>query len=189
MAVEYEEGFYLFLPAPVLKEDFCSGDLCLPYQKVSCFKNTLHDLESVLWINLWFLLSHLPGWLTPEERERHFDCILTHSLDRYFFIRNCGSVYYEVLSAVMEVYGRDYFELSQSVRCFENLAYCYHVVEQSEVFRSEPEVHWDPKELIQENYYEVIQSFFMCAHKRMQGTNHKVLPLRDIALEGRRNRV
>ncbi|KAF8891907.1 hypothetical protein CPB85DRAFT_1332043, partial [Mucidula mucida] len=160
-----------------LKEDFCSGDLCLPYQKVSCFKNTLHDLESVLWINLWFLLSHLPGWLTPEERERHYDCILAHSLDRYFFIRNCGSVYYEVLSAVMEVYGRDYFELSQSVRCFENLAYCYHVVEQSEVFRSEPEVHWDPKELIQENYYE-----------RMQGTNHKVLALRDIALEGR-NRV
>ncbi|KAF8909113.1 hypothetical protein CPB85DRAFT_1308495 [Mucidula mucida] len=189
MAVEYEEGFYLLLPAPVLKEDFCSGDLWLPYQKVPCFKyNTLHDLESVLWINLWFLLSHLPGWLTPEERERHYDCILTHSLDRYFFIRNCGPGYYEVLSAVMEVYGRDYFELSQSVRCFENLAYCYHVVEQSEVFRSEPEVHWDPKELIQEDYYGVIQSFFMCAHKRMQGTNHKALALRDIALEGR-NRV
>ncbi|KAF9020218.1 hypothetical protein BDZ89DRAFT_1138803 [Hymenopellis radicata] len=191
MAVEYQVGTHLFEPLPVLKR-FRPG-MSSPPKKAHWFKfNFLHDLESVLWIYLWFLLKTLPESFTPAEVERHrnpivrlnhmlFDGSLKPSVWRFFFMEHCatdmGREYNEVITALTAVYGVD-SKLPKALESFQCLAGCYHEVESSKPLLPESQhmTHWDRKVFLHE-YYQYIHFYFMDAHEQMKDNTDKAIPI------------
>ncbi|KAF8867934.1 kinase-like domain-containing protein [Mucidula mucida] len=96
MAVEYQRQKHQFNPRRAFQP---SRSRTTKRSKALWFKfNFLHDLESVLWIYLWFLLDTLPAQFTPADCEANrtvvlrlnetlFDGTLRCSSDRLEFMQ------------------------------------------------------------------------------------------------------
>ncbi|KAF9032654.1 hypothetical protein BDZ89DRAFT_1063276 [Hymenopellis radicata] len=191
MAVEYQVGRHLFeLPRVLVRIRHGKPP---PPDQVDWFKfNFLHDLESVIWIYLWFLLETLPESFTPAEVVRHkkpilslyhmlFDGSLRGSADRRMFMEHCATVkgreYKEVISALTEVHGVDSM-IPKALQAFQCLAGCYGAVESSKpLFPESPHMtHWDRKVFLHE-FYEDIHFYFMDVHEQMKEKTDTALPI------------
>ncbi|KAF8891899.1 hypothetical protein CPB85DRAFT_248345 [Mucidula mucida] len=191
MAVEYQMQKHEFRPKAV--RHILRGVSRLP-QPAPWFRfNFLHDLESVIWIYLWFLLETLPESFTPSEIDEHripililrhrlFDGSLKASTERMNFILNCATPvwcgYNDVTSVLTAVFGAD-SKIIKALQSFECLAGCYEDVELSKPLLTEsPHTrHWDRKVFLHE-YYQYIHLYFMNAHDHITDTTEKALPIR-----------
>ncbi|KAF8869095.1 hypothetical protein CPB85DRAFT_1401682 [Mucidula mucida] len=196
MAVEYQFGGHLFRPQPPTT-DFFPGESPppTPPTPLPWFKfNFLHDLESVLWIYLWFLLDTLPRTFTPVQIEQHKTAILrlnhmlfNFSLDvsaqRLVLMQNCAtdmqSAYGEIVDALTKVYGVD-SKLPKALQSFKTLSTCYRIVEASQplLVESPQATHWDRKAFLHK-FYKAIHIYLMDAHDQMKDKSDEARPLSD----------
>ncbi|KAF8867729.1 hypothetical protein CPB85DRAFT_1571877 [Mucidula mucida] len=156
--------------------------------------NFLHDLESVLWIYLWFLLDTLPKAFTPMQIEQHKTAILrlnhmlfNFSLDvsaqRLVLMQNCAtdmqSAYGEIVDALTKVYGVD-SKLPKALQSFKTLSTCYRIVESSQplLVESPQATHWDRKVFLHK-FYKAIHIYLMDAHDQMKDKSDEARPLSD----------
>lgn len=107
MAVEYQYGRHLFLSLGIPTTP--------PLSTVDFFRfNFLHDIESVLWMFMWFLFTTVPDGLdmaqTREVRRKIrafaaklFNGSLLPSRERAIFIEDLGTVDQEGFKAAFNV--------------------------------------------------------------------------------------
>ncbi len=190
MAVEYQVQEHLFKPRRTFQPSRSGTTNC---STAVWFKfNFLHDLESVLWIYLWFLLDTLPAKFTPADREAHrtvvlslnetlFDGFLRGSMDRLRFIEAFQTDekrrYDEIISALTGVHGV-HSMLLKALQAFQYLVACYGAVQSSQpVLPDSPHMtHWDRKVFLHA-YYEDIRAYFMDAYEQVKDTTEEALPI------------
>ncbi|KAF8868829.1 hypothetical protein CPB85DRAFT_1361524 [Mucidula mucida] len=143
--------------------------------------NFLHDLESVVWIYLWFLLDTLPKAFTSMQIEQHKTAILrlNHMLFNFRWMSRLSSAYGEVVDALTAVHGVD-SKLLKALDSFKTLSSCYRIVESSQplLVESPQATHWDRKVFLHK-FYKAIHFYFMDAHEQMKDKNDRARPLRE----------
>ncbi len=190
MAVEYQVQDHLFEPRQTFQP---SRSGTTKRSKAVWFKfNFLHDLESVLWIYLWFLLDTLPAKFTLADREVHrtvvlkfnemlLDGSLRCSSDRLMFMQAFQTDkkrrYGEIISALTGVHGVDSM-LLKALNAFQYLVDCYGVVQSSQPLLPDSQhmTHWDRKVFLHA-YYEDIRAYFMDVYEEMKDTTEEALPI------------
>ncbi|KAF8868836.1 hypothetical protein CPB85DRAFT_1361542 [Mucidula mucida] len=161
--------------------------------------NFLHDLESVIWIYLWFLLDTLPEAFTPAQIKQHsttilalnymlFNGSLNVSAERLSFVEHCTirrCTYYDVVDALRAVHGID-FKLLKALQFFQSLCTAYQIVQLSQhlLAESPQATHWDRKVFLHK-FYQAIHIYLMDAHEQMKDKSNAAQPLSDSLREAK----
>ncbi|KAF8909122.1 hypothetical protein CPB85DRAFT_1562600 [Mucidula mucida] len=167
MAVEYQRQKHQFNPRRAFQP---SRSRTTKRSKAVWFKfNFLHDLESVLWIYLWFLLDTLPAQFTPADCEANqfMQAFQTEEMP----------CYEKIISALTVVHGVDSM-LLKALDAFQYLVDCYGEVQSSQpLLPDSPHMtHWDRKVFLHA-YYEDISAYFMDVYEQMKDTTEEALPI------------
>ncbi|KAF8872559.1 hypothetical protein CPB85DRAFT_1349694, partial [Mucidula mucida] len=200
MAVEYQRGTHLFDHHPSPVTIFLFPGEAPPPTPTPWFKfNFLHDLESVIWIYLWFLLDTLPEAFTPAQIEQHsttilalnhmlFNGSLNVSAERLSFVEHCTirrCTYHDVVDALRAVHGVD-SKLPKALQSFQSLCTAYRIVQSSQPLLAEsPQAtHWDRKVFLHK-FYQAIHIYLMDAHEQMKDKSDAARPLSDSLREAK----